>query len=562
MTQAAAETARISALHSHLGYRVAFEPGFRHIQASFNGQTIVDSTRVMIMRETGYPPIFYFPRDDVRMDLMTPSKHTTFCPFKGNASHWDLTVGDRRSENIMWSYNEPFSEVKKIREYVSLTWEAMDSWTADGDELDKQSREAWQPKVASDTGILQVNPFVEWMLREGGMTTSPEELIRGLAHAFIDNGITLDRLMINIQTLHPLMFATAYIWWRDEDDIEVRQVPHHVRGIPQFTDSPIALIFNGHGGIRRCLKDDEPLLDFPVLREMKDKGVTDYVAMPMNFSNGQINCVTLTTDSEDAFSTDVLGKFYEILPVLGRLFEAFTTRETALTLMETYLGKQTGRRVLEGLIQRGDGEAINAVIWFCDLRNSTPLARSMSRPDYLSMLNRFLECMAGAVLDNDGEVLRFVGDAVLAIFPIQKQNCPAGTNMSPAQCEEQSAKVKACEQAIMAVRQARGSMVDLNRERQQQGLSPLGYGIGLHLGEIMYGNIGTPERLEFTVIGEAANEAARVEGMTKTLGKKTLLSAKVAECYGGPLVSTGVHALRGVDDEMELFVLPEEDETS
>jgi adenylate cyclase len=189
--------------------------------------------------------------------------------------------------------------------------------------------------------------------------------------------------------------------------------------------------------------------------------------------------------------------------------------------------------VLAGQIKRGDAQDIDAVIWFCDLRDSTPLADSMSRREFLALLNEYFECVLGPVLERQGEVLRFIGDAALAIFPVEGR---------PAE---------ACAKALAAAQDALARMDKLNKKRH----SPLRCGIGLHLGELTYGNIGTPSRIEFTVIGAAANEAARIEGLCKPLGVDLLVSEHVARALPGAWKSLGSHTLRGVGDKMELFTL-------
>ena len=244
-----------------------------------------------------------------------------------------------------------------------------------------------------------------------------------------------------------------------------------------------------------------------------------------------------------SFSTDDLGHIYEIIPVLSRMVEMHYVRRTAKTLLDTYLGKLTGHRVLEGHIKRGDGENIHAVIWFCDLRNSTPLSETMGREDFLDMLNSFLEVMADAVLEQGGEVLRYIGDAALAIFPIAD--------------DEQGSHCVATVQAITAAKNAIEGMVDVNAARAERGENQIGFGIGLHLGDVTYGNIGSPSRLEFTVIGAAANEAARIESLTKELHKPVLMSKSFHNCLTNELTSLGKHSLRGVEGEQEIFTLPE-----
>ena len=197
-------------------------------------------------------------------------------------------------------------------------------------------------------------------------------------------------------------------------------------------------------------------------------------------------------------------------------------------------GSSAGVLHPSGQIRRGDGQDINAVIWFCDLRDSTPLADSMSRRDFLALLNEYFECVLGPVLEQKGEVLRFIGDAALAIFPVGER---------PAE---------ACARALAAAREALERMEKLNKNRDR----PLRFGIGLHLGELTYGNIGTPTRIEFTVIGAAANEAARIEALCKSLDVDLLVSERVVLALPGAWKSLGHHTLRGVGDKMELFTLP------
>ena len=205
----------------------------------------------------------------------------------------------------------------------------------------------------------------------------------------------------------------------------MRRVPYSEVRSEEYLNSPLVPIFEGAGGIRRRLDIPDPVLDFGILEELHGEGVTDYVAMPMTFLDGQINVLTLASDRPGGFSTAELGHVYEILGQLGRLYELHNMRRTAVTLLDTYLGRHAGERVLTGSIKRGDGENIEAVIWFCDLRESTPLAQSMSQEEFLGALNQFFDCMAGAVLAHGGQVLRFIGDAALAIFPMADSDAAA-----------------------------------------------------------------------------------------------------------------------------------------
>ncbi len=396
------------------------------------------------------------------------------------------------------------------------------------------------------------NPFVEWLLSEGCTMASTGALVDGLCRRLVDDGTPLWRMFLLIRTLHPQVFATNYTWRRDSGVVEEFSAPYSVLETSMHLESPCAAIFDGGAAIRRRLDIADTRLDFPVLEDLQAEGATDYVSMPVPFSDGQINVVSLAADRPGGFSSEELGHIYDMLPVFGLLLEVLAARQTAATVLNTYLGEHTGERVLKGLIKRGDGEDIHAVIWFCDLRDSTPLAESMSRAAFLGILNDFFDCMAGAVLDHGGEVLRFIGDAALAIFPTGV----ASATLPGARTRKCCSTEQACHSALAAAQDAQARMEALNRARAQNGEPSLGFGLALHMGEVTYGNIGVPQRLEFTVIGAAANEAARLQDMCKTLGESILISAEFARCFSGELVSLGRHTLRGVGTAREIFTLP------
>ncbi len=232
------------------------------------------------------------------------------------------------------------------------------------------------------------------------------------------------------------------VWREDNRDVMVILEPHDILQQAKFADNPFAPIIRGAGGVRRRLEGDYPKLDSPVVRDLHEEGATDYVAMPFRFSDGQINIMSMTSFAEGGFTTAHLWQLYEVMPMLGRLFEVHAQRRTATSLLETYLGRHTGKQVLDGHVKHGDGERIHAIIWFCDFRDSTALSESMDQETYLLDLNRFFHCMAGAVIENGGEVPRFIGNAVLAIFPIAKS---AGDTWESA-----TGTPEACRRAIKA----------------------------------------------------------------------------------------------------------------
>ena len=390
------------------------------------------------------------------------------------------------------------------------------------------------------------NPLVEWLLTEGWNISATGELIGGLCRRIVAEGIPLSRMYCFVRTLHPQVFATGYTWRRGSDDVEEISAPHSAVESALHLESPCASIFDGAATIRRRLDIPDPQLDFPILVDLLDEGATDFMSIPVRFSDGQINVVSVTADRPGGFSTEDLRQIQEMLPVFGRLIEVQVVRRNAVALLDTYLGKHTGERVLDGLIKRGDGEDIHAVIWYCDLRDSTELADSMSRDEFLGILNAFFDCMAGSVLDHGGEVLSFIGDAALAIFP----------TAAPDAQRRVLGEEHACETALAAAEDARERIETLNHQRVQMGEPLLRFGLALHMGDVIYGNVGVPNRLAFTVIGAAANEAARLQDLCKSLDESILISGAFADCFPGKLISHGHHTLRGVGAPQEVFILP------
>ncbi len=504
-------------------YELRFERSTRRVRVELNGAWLADSARALVLHETRLPPAYYFPREDVRLGLLEKSRLVTHCPFKGNATYWSVRVGGSVAEDAAWSYDEPYADAAPIRGLVSFHPERVSAIYEGDAEIPHLARQG-----ESSPGIAG------WLLSQAWRETSPERLLDAFCRCLQRNGVPISRMTVIMPTLHPQVFATVLVW-REDSGVRVVYEPHDVLSQPKFQASPFAPILRGAGGVRRRMEEPDCKLDYPVVRELHAEGATDYVAMPFRFADGQLNVLSMTSFAPGGFSTAHLGAVYEALPVLGRLLEVFAQRRTAVGLLETFLGRRTGARVLDGLVKQGDGEHIEAVVWFSDLRSSTALSQSMERSAYLEYLNHYFHCMAGAIMEHDGEVLRFIGDAALAIFPV-------GDDAADA-----------CRRALAAARLA-GERVDADNNAHP-ARAPIRYGIGLHLGHVTYGNIGVPARLEFTVIGPAANTAARVESMCKTLGRKVVISSAFAKAYGGELVALGRHQVKDVEGDQELFTL-------
>jgi adenylate cyclase len=380
---------------------------------------------------------------------------------------------------------------------------------------------------------LDIQPVIDWIDSGVQDVRTPQVFIASLNQRLVAAGIALARVAVFVRTLHPNVAGRAFFWRVERPEyVEVSEAEHDWMGTVPHLTSPIRAITADGQPIRRRLADPACPMDYPVLPDLRGEGMTDYFATPLPSMTGELLLASYATRRPGGFTEADMAGIRRILPPVSRIAELMSWRRKTQTILETYLGRQAGDKVLSGQIRRGDGEDVHAVIWFCDLRDSTPLADSMTRGEFLGLLNEFFECVLGPVLEREGEILRFIGDAALAIFPVGAD------------------EGEACRRALAAARDAIQRMDALNARRQQ----PLRFGIALHLGDVLYGNIGTPTRLEFTVIGAAANEAARIESLCKVLDAPLLVSAPVARHLGG-CRSLGRHALRGIAESMELFTL-------
>ena len=381
---------------------------------------------------------------------------------------------------------------------------------------------------------LNIQPVVDWLTEGAPPSRLPRDVLLETCRRTVAAGLPIHRVGVFVRTLHPNTVGRAFIWQADKHAVEMTEAGNDLLESEAFLKSPIRKVMTENVEVRRRLADPACPMDFPVLEDLRKDGATDFVAVPLRFIDGEVHAASFATRRAGGFRDEDLAALRRLLAPFTRMVEIFGNMQKARNILAAYLGPSAGEKVLAGQIRRGDGQDINAVIWFCDLRDSTPLADSMSRREFLALLNDYFECVLGPVLEHQGQVLRFIGDAALAIFPVGEH---------PAE---------ACAKALAAAREAIVRMGKLNQARSR----PLRFGIGLHLGELTYGNIGTPTRIEFTVIGAAANEAARIEAMCKVLKVDLLVSEEVARALPQPWRSLGLHTLRGVGDKMELFTLP------
>ena len=397
-----------------------------------------------------------------------------------------------------------------------------------------------QEQVTLDSVLI--DSIADWLMEQALAETPMTVLVEGCCERMRAAGIPIRRALVSHRTLHPLYEAVWHTWHR-EKGMGIFQMPHGSMGEEVFRASPFFhMLQTGVPFVRRRLTGEEAMLDFPALADFRDEGGTDYIAAHVPFgarNEGENRPGIFLSWTSDRPSGFVDGDIAALRRIQKRLAVAAKIRiktEIAQNVLTAYLGADAGAKVLGGNIRRGDTETVHSVIWFSDMRNSTRLAETMAPADYLATLNAVFEATAGPVIEHGGEVLLLIGDAVLALFPTR------------AMSEREAAA--AAERAAFA---ALDRLAALNVERAAATLPGVACGIALHVGDLTYGNIGVPQRLQFTAIGPAANQVARIETLTKVLERPLLASAAFAHLVDGPWQSLGSHALRGVPDPLEVF---------
>ena len=355
-------------------------------------------------------------------------------------------------------------------------------------------------------------------------------------------GLPLQRVLVSLRTLHPELATVGYVWRRGEPDVQEVARGHDTLDSPLYQDSPIRLIHEGAPEVRRRIDPAATSFEFTIIADLQAAGATDYICLPLRFTHGRINVVSFATDRPGGFSDRQLDRLRQLLPLLSLVLEVQATHQLAETLLDTYLGHEAGRRVLNGSVKRGDGRPIAAALWYCDLSGFTQLAERLPAADVIALLDEFFACMAEPVHRRGGEVLKFIGDAMLAIFPMA----------------DDLDRDRACLTALAAAREALAGFDELNERRCELGRPRLGVKIALHAGTVVFGNIGAPTRLDFTAIGPAVNMVTRLEGLAGRLGLRLLASHRFASPCDSQMVSIRYHPLRGIAVQQELFTVPEE----
>jgi adenylate cyclase len=320
---------------------------------------------------------------------------------------------------------------------------------------------------------------------------------------------------------------------------QVEPIEYGITETDSYRNSPVAALRAGAEQVRKRLEEPSSDEDYPLYAEMRCEGLTDYVAWPLHYTLGKSHMVSFATARPGGFTEGEVALLADLLPVLSLVTEVRFKNRFARRLLETYVGPHASEQILSGLTTRGSGVTITAAVMICDLRGFTAISEHWPRDDVIALLNEYFETLAIPIERHGGEILKFIGDGLLAVF---RQDRPT-----------------ACGDALNAATDARRGMAALNERRNARGSEPLGYGIGINVGDVMYGNIGTMSRLDFTVIGPAVNAAARLEALTKKLGRTALFSGAFAKKVNDrSLQRLGTYPLRGLGEPLEVFGFTDE----
>ena len=407
--------------------------------------------------------------------------------------------------------------------------------------------------VAAEAPAALARQLVEMSL-EGATET---ELFRTLCERLRALGVPIDRATIGLDTLHPILLGQRPIWTPEEELFQETYDRADVEQSEQvWAESPFHYLESrGERKLRQRLDERDPQPSFSIYDDLREEGLRDYLVLLRSLDKdsrfGEIDCVysSWASRATEGFSDDDIAVIEQVFPAFSLALKQHITADIAQTLVETYLGRDAGRRVLGGRIERGVSDSIRAVLWLSDLQGSTKIVDTLPPDELMVFINDYAECIVESVQEQAGQVLKFMGDGILAFFPVGEGSA-----------EELAA---ACARAVDASHAAFRRVEELNQRRQASALPTTQCVVALHFGEVLYGNIGSRDRLDFTVIGPSVNELSRMESLARNLDQRIILSTAFADVARGEreprvvpaLVSLGRYALRGVQVPQELYTL-------
>jgi len=383
-------------------------------------------------------------------------------------------------------------------------------------------------------------PVAAWLAIEGRRIAEAADFAAALMARLDAAGAGVDRISISSSTLHPQMLAWGIRWSRVNGS-QLWTSSHASITTDAYLGSPAQFVRERKQTFHRRL-DGLGEADHALLHELRAEGLTDYAAVPLVFNAGSVNVFTLATTRPGGFAAGDLERFEALSNLIAPLFELIEQRRMTLGLLDAFIGPRISERILQGQVKRGDGDRIEAAFWYSDLRGFTALSEALPAAELLQLLNDYFENCAAASAARGGEILQFIGDAILIVFEIKRPQDEA----------------EVCNAALDAAIDAFASIAVVNHRRRRAGLPEIEFGLGLHLGTVTHANVGSPNRLAFNVVGPAVNKTARIQALTKDAGAPLLLSEEFAARIQRPLRSLGRRDLRGLAGAHEVFTAEKE----
>lgn len=379
----------------------------------------------------------------------------------------------------------------------------------------------------------RVRPIIEWLLLEGNRLADIDTLFAQMIDRVAAAGLPIARVSLNLELLHPEVVGEGRVWLCGQT-AQAHRLNRVDTDLTEYLNSPVHRVDETGEPYRVHLNRETT--EMPLLRRLQREGFSDYIIIPIQVQDRHRSAaMSFAAKRVQSFSEADIADLTHVVAAISPILEARLVRNIALDLLDTYLGTGAGKRVYAGQIQRGDAESIFAAVLFCDLRNFTRYTAEHLSHEVVARLNHWFELAVDAVEAHGGEVLKFIGDGMLAIFPADMLN-----------------PREACGHALAAAATLEAAVARWN-EAPPAGQIPLEYGLSLHLGHVAFGNIGGRRRLDFTVVGPAVNMASRLLDAAKALDSAIVVSTAFAGCSGRSMRSLGVHALRGIAEPEEIF---------
>lgn len=382
-----------------------------------------------------------------------------------------------------------------------------------------------------------VDGIAAWLVGRARRIPSGLEAFDEFAWRLLAAGIPLLRVTLHARTLHPQYLGMTFHWWRTTGKSTQIMIAHEIADTLRYEDNPVLRVSVGGETVRRRIDAPGAKLDFPILHDLKAEGATDYFALPVPAAHGGNYMMSYATDRPGGFTAQELKDLTRLSQYVAVVADMHTQRALSRNVLNAYLGPNTGPKVLAGQIRRGTGESLLAVLWSSDLRGFTERSDRLPGDRMIAILNAVFDAEAAAIAAHGGEILKFIGDGLLAIFPL----------------DDAETQAEAARNALTAAFEAVAAIEGLAGDPRLEGEPPLQVVIALHVGTAFYGNIGAADRLDFTVIGPAVNLVSRIQQVGKALDVPIIVSDDFARAYAAALPSVGQHELRGLAMPHELF---------